>query len=92
MSHHMMNVIFLAYFFLCVLPPYIQVISHLFFPRYQVRVTNGLPNNTIPLIILCQSYELEYHNRAVNEEFQWDFRLNFCGTTFFPPFLAGWER
>ncbi|KAM7462252.1 hypothetical protein LguiA_030373 [Lonicera macranthoides] len=51
----------------------------------EVHITNGLPNNTNPLELFCQSKETHfgYHKLNVGEEFYWKFHLHFAGATLY---------
>ena len=51
----------------------------------EVHITNGLPNNTNPLELFCQSKDTDfgYHKLNVGEEFYWKFHNNFFGKTLY---------
>ncbi|KAM7462248.1 hypothetical protein LguiA_030394 [Lonicera macranthoides] len=51
----------------------------------EVHIVNGLPNNTDPLELFCQSKETHfgYHKLNVGEEFYWKFHDNIAGRTLY---------
>ncbi|KAM7462254.1 hypothetical protein LguiA_030375 [Lonicera macranthoides] len=51
----------------------------------EVHITNGLPNNTNPLELFCQSKDTDfgYHKLNIGEEFYWKFHNHFFGKTLY---------
>ncbi|KAM7466286.1 hypothetical protein LguiB_013848 [Lonicera macranthoides] len=51
----------------------------------EVHIVNGLPNNTNPLELFCQSKDTHfgYHKLNVGDEFYWKFHNSFAGKTLY---------
>lgn len=52
---------------------------------YEVHIVNNLPDNTAPLFIHCKSKnnDLGPHNLLVNNDFNWNFRMNVWESTLY---------
>lgn len=73
---------YISMFFLLIYLSQIQVTNSMF-DKVRVHITDGLTNEALNLHCKSKDDDLGTHYVPVNEEYSWEFSLNFCSTTRF---------